>query len=743
MAVFRLMCWGLCFLLAAAGPCLAHADATTRNILVLFSNEAELPANQLVLAGLHAAFAEDPERKSLTYTEFLDLVRFPSPEHQNQLATLIKEKYAAVHFDAVIVAAAKALDFVSAYRDQILPGVPIVFVAVSKDDLKTRKLPPGTTGIVSRWDVARTLDLAIALQPKASHVVFITGASNFDRLWEAEARDQLRPYEGRYTVSYLTGLPLANVLDQVSKLARDTIVIAPVFFQGGDGQRYIPRDSLSQILASSSAPAYGAYDPMVGTGYVGGYMDTFDEIGRQAGRLTMRIAGGEAADSIPPVEGQTHRYIVDWQALQRWGLSEASLPPGTELRFKQPSAWEQYRFEIILILVALALQSLAILMLYLEGRRRRAAEQDARANKDRMDLAIAAVDLGLWDWNLKTGRIWATSSCQKMFGLAADTELTRQSLADTIVPEDRPRVRSDIDAAIAARRPFETEYRVALPNGDTRWVTTKGSPRGDGDVGSMVGVVIDVTQRKRAEIEAEHHRQELAHLTRVSVLGALSGALAHELNQPLAAILTNAQAASRIISQEPVDMEEIRQILDDIMHDDKRAGDVIKHLRALLKKGESQMQAISVNGIVSDVLALAHSDLILKDVAISVELGDSLPIIHGDPIQIQQVLLNLIVNACEAMNARPSGDRLLFVQTANGSGHVKISVTDSGEGISPEGPEKLFEPFFTTKTLGLGLGLPICRSIVAAHGGRLWAEPAPTCGAIFHVELPVATGGHA
>ena len=153
------------------------------------------------------------------------------------------------------------------------------------------------------------------------------------------------------------------------------------------------------------------------------------------------------------------------------------------------------------------------------------------------------------------------------------------------------------------------------------------------------------------------------------------------------------------------------------------------------------MQTVSINDLVSEVLALANSDLLLKDVAVSRQLSGALPSVHGDPIQLQQVLLNLIVNACEAMNGKPTGERLLFVKTTwDGNGHVRVSVSDSGDGIEPERSEKLFEPFYTTKPLGLGLGLPICRSIVTAHGGRLWAEPAPTCGAVFYVELPVQTG---
>jgi PAS domain S-box-containing protein len=742
---FRHFCLSLLLLLNAWGDRGLAAEPPFRNILVLFSNEAELPANQLFLKGLHEVLAQDTSVRNITHTEFLDLVQLPGREHQNQLAALIKAKYATLHLDWIVVAASQALDFISSHRNEVAPGVPIVFAAISRDDLQNRKLPMATTGIVSRWDVIRTLELARALEPQAREIVFVTGASSFDRLWEAEGREKLHAYESTFAVTYLSGLTLAQTVDLVGKLPRNTIILAPVFFEGGDGTKYIPRDALQKIALSAGAPTYITYDPMIGLGPVGGYMDTFDEIGKEAGRLGVRIFKGEKADTIAPFEGDTHRFIVDWQVLKRWGLNEAALPAGTEIRFKQPTAWEQYKFEIILILVALLLQSLAILKLSIEARRGRAAERDARASKDRMDLASAAVNLGLWDWDLKTGKIWATSVCRSMFGLKDDEELTRQILSRTILEEDRSRVGSQIDAAILERRPFETEYRLSLPTNELRWIATKGSPRSDAvsEPSHMVGVVLDVTQRKKAELEAEQQRQDLAHLTRVSVLGALSGAVAHELNQPLTAILTNAQAATRMLAQGRPDIEEIRQILEDIIQDDKRAGDVIKHLRALLKKGKSLIQKMSVNDLVSESLALAHSDLILRAVATSIELSDNLPAVHGDPIQLQQVLLNLIVNACEAMSGRPNGDRLLFVSTAwNGDGPIRISVSDTGDGVPADGVEKLFEPFYSTKALGLGLGLPICRSIVMAHGGRLWAEPSKQ-GAIFHIELPVELGGHA
>ncbi|HEX6901359.1 MAG TPA: MASE1 domain-containing protein [Thermoanaerobaculia bacterium] len=245
-------------------------------------------------------------------------------------------------------------------------------------------------------------------------------------------------------------------------------------------------------------------------------------------------------------------------------------------------------------------------------------------------------------------------------------------------------------------------------------------------------------QRRRVEQEARAQRQELAHLTRVAMLGELSGALAHELNQPLTAILSNAQAGQRLLAREPVDLEEIREILRDIAADDRRAGEIIHRLRAMLKKGDAKPAPLDLNELARKTLGLAHSDLITRNVAVTLELSPGLPLVYGDSVQIQQVLLNLIFNACEAMSANQAGERCLVVMSAPaGKDGVRMSVADHGTGIPPEAIEKVFEPFFTTKEQGLGLGLPICRSLVEAHGGRLWASNNDGGGATFHLTLPL------
>jgi PAS domain S-box-containing protein len=246
----------------------------------------------------------------------------------------------------------------------------------------------------------------------------------------------------------------------------------------------------------------------------------------------------------------------------------------------------------------------------------------------------------------------------------------------------------------------------------------------------------DVTARKRADIEAEEQRRELAHLSRVASLGELSGALAHELNQPLAAILANTRAAQRIMMRGSPDLAEVREILEDIALDDRRAGQVISRLRALMKKGDARMTELDLNELVLEVRALLHSDLIRRRVSADAELEPSLPPVFGERVQLQQVLINLVGNACDAMVGTGAHQRRVTISTSlTPEGLVQLSVRDRGHGVPQERLDRIFDAFFTTKQDGLGLGLAICRSIATAHGGRLWAVNEPSGGATFYLAL--------
>lgn len=255
----------------------------------------------------------------------------------------------------------------------------------------------------------------------------------------------------------------------------------------------------------------------------------------------------------------------------------------------------------------------------------------------------------------------------------------------------------------------------------------------------VLASVIDITERKRAELEAARQRNEMAHLSRVTMLGELSGSIAHELNQPLSAILSNAQAAQRVLAHDDADVAELRQILNDIVSEDKRAGEVIRRLRLWLKKGEVQQRSLEINDVVRDVLKLVRSDLVNQKVTVDCKLGRDLPRIIGDSVQLQQVLLNLVVNACDAMTGCNTSERRLVIRTGieNGSSAVIVSITDSGSSIPEEKMEQIFEAFYTTKEKGMGLGLSVCLTIITAHQGKLWATNNTDRGATFHFSLPI------
>jgi signal transduction histidine kinase len=255
-------------------------------------------------------------------------------------------------------------------------------------------------------------------------------------------------------------------------------------------------------------------------------------------------------------------------------------------------------------------------------------------------------------------------------------------------------------------------------------------------------VFANALARKQAELEAQRLRQELAHIGRVSALGELTASLAHELNQPLTAILTNAQAAQRLLAAAEVDLNEIREVLDDIVADDKRAGGVIRRLRELLKKGDPEFMSLDVNEIGGEVAWLMRHDTATRSVTMNLEFAADLPRVLGDRAQLQQVVLNLVLNGLEAMRDSSAGERTLVIRTVrDGAEAVRLAVQDSGTGIDEEHVERLFQPLHTTKAEGLGMGLAIARTIVEAHGGRLGAANNAAGGATFHFTLPVHAGG--
>jgi len=371
---------------------------------------------------------------------------------------------------------------------------------------------------------------------------------------------------------------------------------------------------------------------------------------------------------------------------------------------------------------------------------RKIAEEELRETQKRMELAASAAELGMWMWDIVRDDIWITDKGRALFGLAPSEKVDFNRFRNMLHPEDRESVLKALETSLRTGAEYRAEYRAVLPNGQIRWIAGRGNVEfnGDGQPVRMRGCSLDITRRKQAELEAACHRNEMAHLSRVTVLGELSGSLAHELNQPLAAILSNAQAAQQFLKEDVFDVNELRQVLAEIVAEDKRAGEVIRHMRLLFRKGEvgQHFGNLDINEVVRDVLKLMRNDLANQGVTVQTELAENLPAVQGDRVQLQQVLLNLMLNGCEAMIDCDSSERQLLITSGMENGAVHVSVRDRGGGIPEETMERVFEPFFTTKAHGMGLGLSVCRTIIEAHRGNICVRNNAEGGATFHFSIP-------
>lgn len=403
-----------------------------------------------------------------------------------------------------------------------------------------------------------------------------------------------------------------------------------------------------------------------------------------------------------------------------------------------------WRYRILTAIAVLFLTEIFLLVAVIaQDRRRLQLEKLLFESEERMAFAAEAADLGLWRWEAANDRFWSTAHCREMFGIPLGAEYTMTAMTDAIHPEDRTAVTLAMQNGIRSGLTYELQYRLRLGDGQLRWVRTRARSYKDheGKVVRIAGTVTNISEHKKMQAEVERQQQSLAHLARVGVIGELSGALAHELNQPLTAILSNAQAIQRMIKQQPLNLAELESAIDDIIEDDSRAGDVIRHLRALLKKDEAHNDLLDFNDLVTNALHLTRSDLITRRVATVTQFFPGRLPVKGDAVQIQQLLLNLILNASEAMSDRlETGGVLMIASDLVANSLVHVSISDTGPGIDTEVMGKLFDTFFTTKPHGLGLGLSICRAIVLRHGGKIWAENNPGEGATFHIYLPLAEG---
>ena len=369
---------------------------------------------------------------------------------------------------------------------------------------------------------------------------------------------------------------------------------------------------------------------------------------------------------------------------------------------------------------------------------RKRAEEALRRSEGYLAEAQRLSRTGSFGWNVFTGELFWSEESFRIFGYDRAIKPTLQLVLQRVHPDDLVFVQERVRRVSEEGKDWILEHRLLMPGGAVRHlhVMARASRDESGNL-EFIGAVMDVTTTKRAEDELHRARADLAHVARVTTLGELTASIAHEVNQPVAAMKINANAGLRWLATQPPDLGEARQALGGIIEEATRAREVIDRIRALASKAPPRNDRLDVNDIVRDVIALTRSEVQRNRVALQTGLAGDLPPISGDRVQLQQVVLNLIINAIEALNEASDGPRELLVGTGkNGSDGVFVAVSDSGPGLDTKHLDHIFDAFHTTKPNGLGMGLAISRSIIEAHGGRLWATPNDRRGAIFQFSLP-------
>lgn len=370
---------------------------------------------------------------------------------------------------------------------------------------------------------------------------------------------------------------------------------------------------------------------------------------------------------------------------------------------------------------------------------RRRTEDALRQSEMYLAEAQRISHTGSFGWRVSSDELIWSAETYRIFEYDPSVEPTVELALQRVHPDDRDFVRQLLERVTLEQTDWDLEHRLLMGDGRVKDVRAVAHAVLD-TTGNLefIGVVMDVTASRKAAQELSRARAELAHVMRVTTLGELAAAIAHEVNQPIAAMVTDAQASLNWLGREPADLEEVEQALRRIVDNGNRAADVIGRIRELVKKAPPRMGMVDLNLAVKEMVALTRAEIIGSGVALETALEDGLPLVHGDRVQLQQVLLNLIVNALQAMSAVATERRRLRISTARvESDRVRVSVHDSGPGLSAALVDRIFAPFYSTKPDGLGMGLSICRSIVEAHDGRLWASADEPGGAVFHFTIPV------
>jgi signal transduction histidine kinase len=599
---------GLLMLLA---PTALAQERRPHSVLVLDQSDLRGPFYYQLSAGLRGTLSGHADARVTIYGENLDLTRFGGAAYAESMKRHFREKYRDRPIGVIIAIGVGTLEHALQWREELWPGVPIVFAILDETDFAKLGRPADVTGVVVRNPLTGAIRAARAVVPGLDTVALVGDDWDRQALFSHWDREIPAATSGLKVID-MVGQKMADIKNRVADLPARSAIIYTAVFSDGEGTFYPPSTALGIIAKKANRPIVVGAEPLLPAGGIGGYVLIPTEIGADAARLAMRVLDGERAGDIAPVTREA-KPLFNWNQMRRWNISESSLPEGSQIRLREPTFLEQYRWQSTAIFAALFIQA-----------------------------------------------------------------------------------------------------------------------------GLIVFLLHERHLRHSAEAESRNRMSELAHANRQATAGELSSSIAHELNQPLGSILANAETAEMILKTERPDLEEIREILADIKRDDQRAGEVIRRLRGYLTRTPFETKDIDLNQIMGEAFKFLSVQASARNIALYLQTAPGTLRIKGDPVQLQQVILNLVVNSMDAMATIPYGRTVIGRTELNGGSTVEISISDSGPGIPPDKLSQVFDPFYTTKDQGMGIGLSIARTIILAHKGRIWAENQSGGGAAFHFTLPLA-----
>lgn len=707
----------------------------TPTVLTIHWGAEDAPSTPVIDAAIKESLLSNPEAPVAYFNEYLESDRLPVEAASAALSTYIQQKYASRPIDVVIAVADPAFQFVRQHRSELFPNVPIVAATTSVVDSPLRTEGGGATGVTGGVGYGSTLALALQLQPSTKRVFVVAYAPTLNL---AESiRPEFLPFAKRVELTYFEEPSIDRLLAAVRALPADSIVLFARHSREEGPNALLPADVARLVSEASPVPVYGISNVYMGTGVVGGMLASREQIGRRLGEMTRMILSGMPAKDIP-IEPIPLRATLDWRELRRWGIDPSVLTDGADLRFRQPTIWENYSRYIVAAIVLIALQTLFISALLVQRRQRRAAEAALRESEAHFRILADTVPVMVWRSGVDKKRDFFNQTWLAYTGRTLEQELG-DGWAEGVHPDDLAYCLGTYTSAFDARQPFRMEYRLRRFDGEYHVVLDSGVPRleDDGSFAGYIGSCIDISDRKQAERALQETHAELSRLSRLTALGEFAASIAHEVRQPLTAIIINARICLRWLSAAEPDLEEVKAGLMDVVTAGQRAEEVIKRNRELFRHHKVEAALVDINTVIGEAAALVAARLRDNQISLVMSLGEGLPPVVGDRIELQQVLLNLVANAIDAMERVPPESRRIDISSSpTGEEFVQVTVTDQGTGLDGVDVERMFTLSYTTKDAGTGVGLSVSRSIVEAHGGKLWAEQNAGRGATFCFTIP-------